>query len=291
MLPGRDRFTTSLPFRSYANRPTYRPKTPIAMGIAAARLVSIVRSMASLDAPGLARFASSVPSFVSRPRLDSHQHGDIYCCVWLDWCAVVQPGCQILHSVFLPCNVFFGFLTSVFNEGCKTYIDSAAFLKQSSYPKFIFVLRVVWRNLLLLAHQIPLILIVLWIGGLLGQSLWLLWLGGMLLTVASAVMAVALLGAISTRFRDIPMGVGSILQIAFFITPVIWRPTQLSAGHSSTFIALNPLAAWLELLRAPLMGQAPQITAWVTASIAFVVLTLLCIAVYLAVRRRINYWL
>lgn len=188
-------------------------------------------------------------------------------------------------------NVFFGFLTSVFNEGCKTYIDSAAFLKQSSYPKFIFVLRVVWRNLLLLAHQIPLILIVLWIGGLLGQSLWLLWLGGMLLTVASAVMAVALLGAISTRFRDIPMVVGSILQIAFFITPVIWRPTQLSAGHSSTFIALNPLAAWLELLRAPLMGQAPQITAWVTASIAFVVLTLLCIAVYLAVRRRINYWL
>lgn len=188
-------------------------------------------------------------------------------------------------------NVFFGFLTSVFNEGCKTYIDSAAFLKQSSYPKFIFVLRVVWRNLLLLAHQIPLILIVLWIGGLLGQSLWLLWLGGMLLTVASAVMAVALLGAISTRFRDIPMVVGSILQIAFFITPVIWRPTQLSAGHSSAFIALNPLAAWLELLRAPLMGQAPQITAWVTASIAFVVLTLLCIAVYLAVRRRINYWL
>ena len=188
-------------------------------------------------------------------------------------------------------NVFFGFLTSVFNEGCKTYIDSAAFLKQSSYPKFIFVLRVVWRNLLLLAHQIPLILIVLWIGGLLGQSLWLLWLGGMLLTVASAVMAVALLGAISTRFRDIPMVVGSILQIAFFITPVIWRPTQLSAGHSSAFIALNPLAAWLELLRAPLMGQAPQITAWMTASIAFVVLTLLCIAVYLAVRRRINYWL
>ena len=188
-------------------------------------------------------------------------------------------------------NVFFGFLTSVFNEGCKTYIDSAAFLKQSAYPKFIFVLRVVWRNLLLLAHQIPLILIVLWIGGLLGQSLWLLWLGGMLLTVASAVMAVALLGAISTRFRDIPMVVGSILQIAFFITPVIWRPTQLSAGHSSAFIALNPLAAWLELLRAPLMGQAPQITAWVTASIAFVVLTLLCIAVYLAVRRRINYWL
>lgn len=188
-------------------------------------------------------------------------------------------------------NVFFGFLTSVFNEGCKTYIDSAAFLKQSSYPKFIFVLRVVWRNLLLLAHQIPLILIVLWIGGLLGQSLWLLWLGGMLLTVASAVMAVALLGAISTRFRDIPMVVGSILQIAFFITPVIWRPTQLSAGHSSAFITLNPLAAWLELLRAPLMGQAPQITAWMTASIAFVVLTLLCIAVYLAVRRRINYWL
>ena len=188
-------------------------------------------------------------------------------------------------------NVFFGFLTSTFNDGCRTYMDAAPFLKQSAYPKFVFVFRVVWRNLLLLAHQIPLIIFVLFIGEFLSGALWLHWLAGLLMATISAVFVVALLALISTRFRDIPMVIGSVLQIAFFITPVIWQTSQLPTTRSSLITTFNPLAAWLELMRAPLLGQVPQTAAWWTASICLAGLVVACTLAYLLARRRINYWL
>ncbi len=188
-------------------------------------------------------------------------------------------------------NIFFGFLTGMFNDGCRTYIDAAPFLKQASYPKFTFVFRVVWRNLLLLAHQIPLILVVLWYGGLLNGSLWMIWLPGFIMSTISATLVLAILAAIATRFRDVPMVVSSILQIAFFITPVMWQPSQLTASRAHLITVFNPLAAWLELLRAPLLGKTPSGTAWLTAGVTFGILLALCTIVYLVARRRINYWL
>ncbi|QNN58321.1 ABC transporter permease [Diaphorobacter ruginosibacter] len=188
-------------------------------------------------------------------------------------------------------NIFFGFLTSMFNDGCKTYIDAAPFLKQASYPKFTFVFRVVWRNLLLLAHQIPLILVVLWYGGLLQGVLWHVWLAGFVLSTIGATLVLAILAAIATRFRDVPMVVSSILQIAFFVTPVMWQSSQLTTSRAHLLTTLNPLAAWLELMRAPLLGKIPSATAFLAAGSTFCVLLVLCVGLYLAVRRRINYWL
>ncbi|QIL69775.1 ABC transporter permease [Diaphorobacter sp. HDW4B] len=188
-------------------------------------------------------------------------------------------------------NIFFGFLTGMFNDGCRTYIDAAPFLKQASYPKFTFIFRVVWRNLLLLVHQIPLILVVLWYGDLLSHSLWHVWLAGFIVSTICATLVLAILAAIATRFRDVPMVVSSILQIAFFITPVMWQSSQLTASRSHLVTAFNPLAAWLELMRAPLLGKMPSDTAWLGAAVTFGILLVLTVVLYLAARRRINYWL
>ena len=68
-----------------------------------------------------------------------------------------------------------------------------------------------------------------------------------------------LLGAFCARFRDIGPIVGSVMQIAFFLTPVIWQPEQL--GPSRWMLPLNPFFALLEIVRAPLLGTVPSHTA------------------------------
>ena len=188
-------------------------------------------------------------------------------------------------------NVFFGFLSTMFNEGCRTYTEAAAFLKQTSYPKFSFVFRVLWRNLQMMAHQFPLIIAVLWLGNYLPGALWHVWLVGFVVTVISATPVVAILAAIATRFRDVPMVVGSILQIAFFVTPVMWQASQLTSSRAHLITVFNPLAAWLELLRAPLLGTYPSSAAWLTAGVSFSVCLVICVITYLVARRRITYWL
>ena len=56
------------------------------------------------------------------------------------------------------------------------------------------------------------------------------------------------------------------MQIAFFVTPVMFQPQQL-AKRSPVAIAYNPFASLLEVVREPLLGHAPSMWA-VAVSIA-----------------------
>jgi len=193
-------------------------------------------------------------------------------------------------SYFCLGHVFFSFISSTINDGCQTYIASEAFLKQTPYPKTVFVFRVVWRNLLMLAHNAPIVLGVLWWSGLLWKIQLGWWLLGLVLTACTAALAVALLGAMAARFRDVPMIVTSVMQISFFVTPVMWQAQQLTE-RAQLVVHWNPLAAFLELLRAPLLGQVPSGETWAMAGAMLVLLGALYLVVYVRIRRRIVYWL
>lgn len=93
---------------------------------------------------------------------------------------------------FCAGQILFTFLSALINEGCQTYISADAFLKQSAYPKFAFVLRVVWRNLILLGHNLVVVVVVLlWFGGL-GKVDWLAFLTLLVTTLAAGfVVAIA----------------------------------------------------------------------------------------------------
>ena len=80
-----------------------------------------------------------------------------------------------------------------------------------------------------------------------------------------------------------------IVTLTFFITPIFWKRAMLS---SRGFIAdFNPLYHFIEILRAPLLGEAASWTSWiVTLGITGVGITatFLFFAIYL---RRLPYWL
>jgi lipopolysaccharide transport system permease protein len=191
---------------------------------------------------------------------------------------------------FCAGQILFTFFSSVLNEGCQTYTGASAFLKQTPFPKTAFVFRVVWRNLILLAHNlIVVLLILLWAEGL-GKLDVFMFLCGLMLTILSACLAVAILGALAARFRDIPMIVASLMQIAFFVTPVMWQPQQLTE-RARILVTWNPLAAYLDLLRQPLLGGEPRPESWLMALGMLGLLSIGFALLYSFARRRIVYWL
>jgi len=60
-------------------------------------------------------------------------------------------------SEFLPFlaagMIFWGFISSVITEGCTGFIAAEGIIKQLPIPLFVHILRVIWRNLLILAHN------------------------------------------------------------------------------------------------------------------------------------------
>lgn len=193
-------------------------------------------------------------------------------------------------AYFATGNIIFTFFSTLISEGCATYTNSISYLKQGAVPKLTFVFRVIVRNLVMLGHNAFIIFAALaWLGAL-GAVRWGDLLLGLSLVLTAAFFTVAILGAVAVRYRDIPMMVTSALQVLYFLTPVIWRPDQLTE-RAQWLVILNPLAIFLDLIRKPLLGEA---VAHQTIASAFAVIALLALVflpLYVAVRRKIVYWL
>ncbi|MCO4244990.1 ABC transporter permease, partial [Acidovorax facilis] len=115
-------------------------------------------------------------------------------------------------------------------------------------------------------------------------------LGATALTLLAASFVVAILGGLAARFRDVTVALGSLMQVSFFVTPVLWVPDQLTE-RAQWVVRLNPLALFLDLTRSPLMGEVPALQTWGAAVGVVLLLGLIFFWQYVAIRRRIVYWL
>ncbi|SDD28384.1 lipopolysaccharide transport system permease protein [Paracidovorax valerianellae] len=197
---------------------------------------------------------------------------------------------QTYLPFFCVSHVLFLFISQSISDSCHTFTSAGAFLKQTPYPKSAFGLRVIWRNLLMLGHNIPIAIIVLLVFGGLGKVQVLPFVLGLAFTVLCAVLVACVLGALCARFRDIPMIVTSFMQIAMFLTPVMWQASQLSE-RAKLIVHVNPLAAFLDLIRAPVLGQAVDPHSYLMAGLTFIALVAAFFTIFLKSRRRLVYWL
>ena len=78
---------------------------------------------------------------------------------------------------------------------------------------------------------------------------------GLLLIGLNAVWVGLLLGLLCARFRDIPPMITNLVQVALFLTPIMWKKEMLGR-YEWTHADLNPFHHFIEIVRAPLLGQA-----------------------------------
>ena len=73
-------------------------------------------------------------------------------------------------------------------------------------------------------------------------------------------------GLTNVIFQDTQHLVEVLFQILFYLTPVMYPAKMLAERQMEWLVQFNPLAAFLELLRAPILdGQLPSWSAYATA--------------------------
>jgi ABC-type polysaccharide/polyol phosphate export permease len=100
-----------------------------------------------------------------------------------------------------------------------------------------------------------------------------------------------ILGVACARFRDLPQMVGSVLQVVFYLTPIMWLPKSLPANVSAYLLDFNPAYHLLEIVRAPLLGYPPSAMNWAVSGLLAAVGWAVALLFYGHFRRRIAYWL
>ena len=184
--------------------------------------------------------------------------------------------------------IVWNLISSLITESCTSFINADKIIKEVSLPLSIHVYRVVWRNLIIFFHNTVILVPVAVI-----FSTWPGWNGllalpGFVLLCLNGMWGGVLIGLLSARFRDVPPIVGSVLRIAFFVTPIIWMP-ELVPGRTLV-MDFNPFFHFVELVRAPLLGQAPGLASWLSVLGFTCGGWLMTIALFRLYRWRIAYW-
>lgn len=182
------------------------------------------------------------------------------------------------------------FLLSAITEGGVAYTSATGLMIQGRVPLSLIMLRCVYRNLIVLAHNaviIPVVFVIfhtsvswsalLAIPGLLLDSILVFWIG-------------LLLGALSARFRDVPQMTASLMTVVFLITPILWQADALSE-QVQHLVARNPFTYMLNVVRQPLLGELMDPRTWWIVVIMALGGLVVSFFVFARFRARVPYWL
>lgn len=243
---------------------------------------------------------------------------------------VTAIGLGVLYAVlfhlkigtFLP-YVTVGFIVWNFINGCllegmNTFIANEGLIKHLPAPLTVYALRTVWRQVLMFAHNLIVYVIMMAIyfpkliqhnytingipcgqpdAGICHPGLgWdaLSSIGGFALLAVNGVWLTLLLGIISTRYRDIPQVINSFIQLLFYLTPIVWSPDTLlnkpGEEWAKALFQLNPLYHFVQVLRAPMIGQHIDWWSWAVVGGITVVGWALALVAMRNYRARVSYW-
>ncbi|WP_033288667.1 ABC transporter permease [Amycolatopsis jejuensis] len=214
--------------------------------------------------------------------------------------------------------ILWNFMNGCIVEGSSTFIENEGMIKQLPAPVSVYALRTVWRQTLYLAHNLVVYVIVLAIffgkltqpyhlvdrpGALLHPGLsWtiLLAVPALALVMINGAWVVLLFGVVSTRFRDVPPVIQSFITMLFYATPIMWSMDQVRAMNQTSrdgfgsvavdLLQLNPVYHFVEIVRAPLVGQQQSWTHWTVVGAVTVVGWTLALLVLRNYRARVPYW-
>ena len=187
--------------------------------------------------------------------------------------------------------ITWNFLSITLNEGCTTFVASEGIILQVRMPLFMHIMRTMWRNIIILAHNIVIFpVVVLLVGGSVGWTA-LLAIPGLLLLCLNLSWMSLVFSLICTRFRDMTQVVTNLLQVMFYFTPVMWMTRTLPEHVPDLFFQLNPFYHFLQLIRAPLLNQYPDALSWIVALAIAVVGWAWAIVFFGKYRWRVAYWL
>ena len=174
-------------------------------------------------------------------------------------------------------------------EGSQAFFASGQIVRNTPLPIGIHVFRVIYRNLIVFAHNLPVVALTFLVFGYAPSVYSPLALLGFVLLIANVVWMTWVAALLSTRFRDFGQIIGFGLQFAIFVTPIFWMPQQAGPRHIA--LELNPFHHMLAVVREPIMGRLPSEANWTVSLLMAVIGLAIAVMAHRRLRSEIVFWL
>lgn len=188
-------------------------------------------------------------------------------------------------------TIFWTYISTCITEGSNLFINNSSYLKELNIPKVTYINSLFVRNKIVLFHNLLVLLpvYIFCIHAVIPLNVILAFIG-LVLTTIFLFNLIILISIFSLRFRDFPNIVVSLLQIVFYLTPVMWK-IELLPERAHKFMILNPLGVFLSLCRNPLLGMSIPSYYWLAALLYIIIAFALSLPFFAKFRSRIVYWI
>jgi ABC-type polysaccharide/polyol phosphate export permease len=189
----------------------------------------------------------------------------------LVFCHLLQMNVRTYAPFVLSGLTFWGFVMASVMDGCQCFFHGESYIRQHKAPLAIYPLRTTLGAGFHFLLGFGVALLLVWsmkgFGNL--PALVSLVPTFLLLFVVGWSLAICM-GVANVMFQDSQHLIEVVMQIMFYMTPIMYTPDLLLKRRCLAWIVyLNPFAAFLELIRRPLLdGQLPSTPTVLMASSA-----------------------
>ena len=192
--------------------------------------------------------------------------------------------------------IIWGFISGCITEGAEVFTSNVGLITHLPAPLSVHVYRLVWRQTLFFLHNLVVyaVMLIVFPQHLHWTDLAAVPAFGLL--VLNGAWAALLFGIVTTRFRDLTPITQSVVQLAFFMTPIVWIYQEFlnspnpAIAERARLAELNPFLHFVEILRRPMLGQDQEPRFWIVVLVITVVGWALTLVVLRRYRARVSYW-
>jgi lipopolysaccharide transport system permease protein len=222
------------------------------------------------------------------------------------WWITISTGIMVLILGFLWSHIFdqtidtylpyfaigfvvWGWGSAQIGDSSNGFLQFQGVIKQIKVPFPVFTFRCNVRQAIILLHNSLIIMAVLLFVGRGFSLLSLLAIPNLLLIQINITLLSIVVTIFCSRYQDMTQVVNVLTQIIFFFTPILW---QMNSIKNKAFLAeWNPIYHWIELIRAPLLGNLPTLSDYLWSGLSVVILFILATYYLGRYRSRIALWL
>ncbi len=181
------------------------------------------------------------------------------------------------------------FIAANVADGSAIFSSAENWIKGSRLPMTTYIMQSITRTSYLALYNFVVVagVLIYFKVPLTWTALWCL--PATILFIINAFWVHVIFGVISARFHDVRHLVQTIMRVMFFLTPIIWIPTEL--GRHGAFVIYNPFTHFVAVFREPLLDGTVAPLSWIV-----VLAITLCgsVAAFITLsfaRRRVVFWL
>jgi ABC-type polysaccharide/polyol phosphate export permease len=202
------------------------------------------------------------------------------------WADLVKEDLAVFVPKVAIGLVLWQLIAGVLTESPRLLNDNSAVVKNIKLPIWFLPFRLLFRQLINLAHNLILIAAILLYFRINPFSKPLALAMGLVCTCCLLFFIAFILAGLGARYRDIRYGIETLMPLLFFVSPVVFKADSLS----SNLVNLNPLTPMIEIVRLPILGISPSISMYVTTLVCFILVIPLSVLYYKAAARNLSFW-